>query len=165
MAPECESGAFGEVSVSSDLYSAGKILWSVVTTMNAFSRESPVFGQKSIPNLLPDFPEAWHLQHIFEKTIRQNPQDRCKNAKEALNLARRVQFLILSGYPPLELIDKNCPICGFGVLGAGSGGLHMVFGNPNPPGIVSCQCDYCGFCFAVNRELRAQNLQKKQQLS
>ncbi|MBD2123768.1 serine/threonine-protein kinase [Trichocoleus sp. FACHB-262] len=164
MAPECESGAFGEVSVASDLYSAGKILWSIVTNMNAFSRESPVFGKKSIPNLLPDAPESWHLQHIFEKTIRQNPQDRCKNAKEALNLARRVKFLILSGYPPLELIDKNCPVCGFGALGIGRG-LHAVFGNPNPPGINSCQCDYCGFCFAVNHDLRAKNLQRKQQLS
>lgn len=164
MAPECESGAFGKVSVASDLYSAGKILWSIVTNMNAFSRESPVFGLKSIPNLLPDAPESWHLQQIFEKTIRQNPQDRFTDAKEVLNLARRVKFLILCGYPPLELIDKNCPICGFGVLGPGSG-LHGVFGNPNPPGIISCQCNYCGFCFAINRALRDQNLQKKQQLS
>ncbi len=36
MAPECESGALGEVSIASDLYSAGKILWSIVTSMNAF---------------------------------------------------------------------------------------------------------------------------------
>jgi serine/threonine protein kinase len=164
MAPECESGALDEVSVASDLYSAGKILWSVVTNMNAFARESPVFGQKSMPNMLPDSPGAWHLQHIFEKTIRRNSQDRCKTAKEALSLARRVQFLTLSGYPPLELIDKNCPICGFGTLGAGSG-LHAVFGNPNPHGIISCQCDYCGFCFAINRDLRVQNLQQRQKLS
>lgn len=163
MAPECESGALGEVSVASDLYAAGKILWSIVTNMNAFSRESPAFGQKSMPNLLPDAPGTWHLQHIFEKTIRQSPHDRCKTAKEALSLARRVQFLILSGYPPLELIDKNCPICGFGTFGPGYE-LHAVFGNPNPPGIFSCQCDYCGFCFAVNRELRNKNLEQRQQL-
>ena len=164
MAPECESGAAGEVSVASDLYSAGKILWSAITGMKAFSRESPVFNQKSLVEILPNNPQAWHLQHIFEKTIRHNAQDRCKSADEALNLVRHILFLVISGYPPLEIVGRNCPICGFGKL-SGASGLHMVFGNPNPEGVYSLKCDYCGFCFAVDRELRNQNIKDRKLLS
>lgn len=119
MAPECESGAVGKVSVASDLYSTGKILWSAVTGMNAFSRENPVFNQKSLIKILPDNPETWHLQKIFETTIRQNPLERCKSAEDALNLSRHILFLVISGYPPLEKIhlihvrfsQLNCGAC------------------------------------------------------
>lgn len=164
IAPECESGALGAASIASDFYSAGKILWSMVAGMNAFARESLAFGQKSVVNVLPEHPEVWHFQHIFERTIRHSPEDRCNSTKELLSLTRRIQFLILSGYPPLEFLGHNCPICGFGNLGTGEG-LHAVFGNPNPRGIISCQCDYCGHCFAINRNLRSKNLERRQNLS
>jgi len=46
MAPECESGATGNIGAHSDLYSAGKILWSAVTGQRAFAREKPAFTYK-----------------------------------------------------------------------------------------------------------------------
>ena len=42
MAPECESGSDDVIGIGADLYSAGKILWSAITGLKAFSRENPV---------------------------------------------------------------------------------------------------------------------------
>jgi len=149
MAPECESGFEDLIGVGSDLYSAGKILWSAITGLKAFSRESPVFNAKSMPEMFPDNPRTWHLHHIFEKTIRRDWRNRWGSATQAEAVARRVQFLIESGYPPLEEIGPRCPICGVGELSSFQGS-HMVFGNPNPRGIDSRQCTYCGICFPFN---------------
>lgn len=151
MAPECESGATGDATVGSDLYSAGKILWSTITGLRAFSRENPVYTSKSMTEVFPDKPETWHLHHIFEKTIRRAREDRWNSAEEAVAEARRISYLIRSGYPPLEEIAKKCPICGVGTLDKFEGS-HMVFGNPNPKGIAPVQCSYCGYCFAVSYE-------------
>ncbi len=149
MSPECESGAEGTSTIASDLYSVGKILWSAITGMRAFARENPVFDAKSMVTIFPDNPETWHLFHIFKSTIRKKPEDRLQTAGGCLLLANRVRDLIAKGYPPLELIKETCPICGVGKL-SDFEGSHMVFGNPNPCGIRSFQCNYCGFCFAVN---------------
>lgn len=162
MAPECESGTAAEPTFAADLYSAGKILWSAIANSNAFSRETSAFNAKSMARLFPELPEAWHLHHIFEKTIRHSPADRT-TVKEALAVARRVRFLIMSGFPPLELMQEGCPVCGVGQLGRGEG-LHSVFGNPNPRGIYSYQCSYCGMCFAINREVSKAVLQQRSNL-
>ena len=151
MAPECESGAAGDPDFTADLYSAGKILWSAIANSHAFSRESSAFNAKSMKTIFPDTPEIWHFHHIFEKTIRHSQSDR-STIEDALAIARRVRFLIMSGFPPLEFIQEVCPVCGVGKLGSGQG-LHGVFGNPNPNGIYSYQCSYCGMCFAINRKL------------
>jgi serine/threonine protein kinase len=147
MAPECESGAEGEVSVASDLYSAGKLLWSAITNLNAFSRERPAFASKSMHAMFPENPASWHLHHVFEKTIRHSPGNRFSRVEDALASVRDVRYLIASHYPPIELIGERCPLCGFGVL-SDFQGAHMVFGNPNPPGISAAKCSYCGYCFA-----------------
>ncbi len=160
MAPECESGAAGDITSSSDLYSAGKILWSAVTGLNAFARESAVFNMKSMVSLFPERPDTWQLHHIFEKTIRRDPKNRWKNADEALKDAKKIYFLINAGYPALELIDTYCPICGYGTLQRFEGG-HVVFGNPNPHGISSLQCTYCCICFAINTKKRTEMLEAR----
>lgn len=64
IAPECESGAGGIASFKSDLYSAGKILWSAVTNQVAFARESRAFNDKSLYKLNLKV-MTWHLHHIF----------------------------------------------------------------------------------------------------
>jgi serine/threonine protein kinase len=163
MAPECESGAEGKVGVHSDLYAAGKILWSAITGQMAFSRERPAFTSKSMQTMFPQEPTTWHLHHIFEKTIRHNWQDRWLSAKDALHCAREVRFLIESSYPPLEIIGPKCPICGVGKLGKFEGD-YLVFGNPNPDGILSQQCSYCGICFARDVRKQAQNLDARKSL-
>ncbi|MBN8626038.1 MAG: serine/threonine protein kinase [Planctomycetes bacterium] len=160
MAPECESGAAGDVTWKSDLYSAGKILWSAVTGQMAFSRESAAYNAKSMQKLLPDSPSAWHLHHLFEKSIRHDPEKRFKEPSEALAAARQVLFLITAGYPPIELLNETCPTCGWGKLGSFDGS-HMVFGNPPPRGVRAVKCNYCGFCFAQDMPTLNENISRR----
>lgn len=163
MAPECESGSEDVIGIGADLYSAGKILWSAITGLNAFSRESPVFNAKSMPEMFPENPMTWHLHHIFEKTIRHDWRNRWGSAVEAEAVVGRVRSLIESGYPPLEEIGPRCPICGVGEL-SGFEQSHAVFGNPNPRGIESRQCTYCGICFPFNSLKRRETLDRRKKL-
>ncbi|MCF8144247.1 MAG: serine/threonine protein kinase [Deltaproteobacteria bacterium] len=163
MAPECESVSEGMIGIGADLYSAGKILWSAITSLKAFSRENPAFNDKSMPEMFPDNPSTWHLHHIFEKTIRREWRNRWGSAIEAKAVAKRVRSIIESGYPPLEEIGPRCPICGFGEL-SGFEQSHAVFGNPNPRGIESRQCTYCGVCFPFNSAKRKEALGSRKKL-
>ncbi len=163
MAPECESGSEDVIGVGADLYSASKILWSAITSLKVFSRESPAFNAKSMPEMFPENPKTWHLHHIFEKTIRRDWRNRWGSTVEAEAAARRVRFLIESGYPPLEEIGPRCPICGVGEL-SGFEQSHAVFGNPNPRGIESRQCTYCGICFPFNSLKRMETLNTRKKL-
>jgi serine/threonine protein kinase len=116
-APECEGFSTAPPSIRSDLYSAGKLLWSIVTNKKAFQRESPVFDGLSLARVLPDTPMSWHLQAIFERTIRKDPMNRYATVSEALEAAARVQRRIDGRFLPLEILYKGtCPICGVGKL-------------------------------------------------
>lgn len=163
MAPECESGAEGQAGPYSDLYSVGKILWSSITGMRAFARESPVFNGKSMPELFPDDPATWHLFHVFKNTIRKNPAERRQTAATCRSLVRRIRELIVAGYPPLELMKQSCPLCSVGTFDSFQGS-HMVFGNPNPDGIYAFQCSYCHTCFAIDIKKRNQELEQRRHL-
>ncbi|HEY3277833.1 MAG TPA: serine/threonine-protein kinase [Syntrophorhabdaceae bacterium] len=163
MAPECESGAAGNIGTHSDLYSAGKILWSAVTSQRAFAREKPAFTTKSMAKIFPENPDTFHLYHIFARTIRHDPSTRWHSAQDAISECSAVRRLILHGYPPLEQIFDYCPICGIGTLKDFSGS-HMVFGNPNPSGIYAKQCDYCGMCMAINGNRFRENMKERESL-
>src|SRR4051812_31436403 len=67
-APECLGHADTHPSAQSDLYSAGKILWSMVTSQWPYPREDKYFTSLSLDAKLPEIPIAWHLQRIIEKT-------------------------------------------------------------------------------------------------
>ena len=150
MAPECEAGSDGAITSSADLYSAGKLLWSAVTGSFAFAREAPAFRAKSMKALFPQHPLLWHLQWIFFRTIRHTPTNRWNNAADARAGLSRIDHLLMTGYPPLDLLSSRfCPVCGFGELKAFPGS-HMVFGNPGLRGIDALQCTLCGFCVPVN---------------
>lgn len=163
MAPECESGSEAQVNATADIYSVGKILWAALTGREAFAREAPAFTNLSLQQLFPDNPRIWHLQRIFEKTIRRNPEERWANARDALTQSRRLQYIIESGFPPAEYLGVYCGICGVGKL-KDFHGSHMVFGNPNPSGIRSLQCDTCGYCVAINTELRNKVIEDRRRL-
>lgn len=159
MAPECESGAAGNIGTHSDLYSAGKILWSAVTGLRAFSREKPAFTTKSMPEVFPNNPDTWHLNHIFAHTIRNDPSNRWRTAVDAIVLCEQVRRLILHRYPPIEEVFRRCPVCGVGFLKDFPEGI-AIFGNPTPPGMYYKQCNYCGICMAINGE-RLRDHEKK----
>jgi serine/threonine-protein kinase len=114
-APECSGHSQQEPTTHSDLYSAGKILWSMITNKPAFDRENPVFSHLSLASIFPAVPMSWHLHLIFEKTIRHDARNRYANTADALEWARRVRGLIIDRYKPLEqLADTLCPMCGLG---------------------------------------------------
>jgi serine/threonine protein kinase len=117
-APECESFSGAEPTTKADVYSAGKILWSMVTDQGAFQREEPVFRNLALSLQLPDTPMTWHLHHIFQKTIRHKPDDRYKSATAAIEHGRFVLGLVRGGYPPLEKLKSalKCPVCGVSEL-------------------------------------------------
>ena len=150
--PECEAGNDNSIRVNSDIYSAAKVLWSAITSSRAFAREAPVFNDKSMERVFPTRPETWHLSHIFERTIRENQLDRVQEVVEILRVIRGVLHLIDMGFPPLQEVASRCPSCGLKDLGQFQEG-HIVFGNPNPPGVVSVMCNSCGFGFVRNNEI------------
>jgi len=163
MSPECETGGSGLADINSDLYSAGKILWSAITNRRAFSREKTAFTTNAMTKIFPHNPMTWHLFHIFSKTIRFNYQDRWQNAYDAIMGAWDVLGLIENKYQPLEIIYNKCPICGVGKLDQFNGN-HQVFGNPNPPGIYGERCNYCGYCMAIDYDLYKKKLEEMENL-
>lgn len=144
--PECEAGNDESVGAQSDLYSAAKVLWAAITSMQAFAREEAVFKNRSMDAIFPKQTDTWHLNDIFEKSIREDPRDRCRTAAEMLALVRDVRYLVLGGFPPLLMVRAYCPSCGRRSIREYDEG-YRVFGNPNPPGVASLICDLCGYCF------------------
>jgi serine/threonine protein kinase len=154
MAPECESGASGEIDFRSDLYSAGKVLWAAVANQNAFAREKPAFNDKSMYSLSRST-ETWHLHRIFEGTIRHNPNNRFPSIEEAIRTCRLVNDAIKGGYPPLESLINRCPICGIGELATDPGYPATVthpYRNPLPNSLVPMKCNYCTFWQIFDRD-------------
>ncbi len=166
MAPECESGAEGEISFKSDLYSAGKVLWAAVINQTAFSREPPVFREKSMFALSKNV-LTWHLHHIFERTIRHSPDHRFDSVEEAIRKCRLVRDAIDGQYPPLELLVRQCPICGIGEIATDPGWPATVnhpYRSPLPKDLVPMKCDYCTHWQIFDRDKLLQVLRDRTKL-
>jgi len=148
MAPECGSGATGQITSKADLYSAAKISWAAVVGRKAFAREELIWTTMSLQSIFPDHPATWHLSPILEKTIQEKAYDR-PTPETALELSRKVYSVIESGFPPIELVGKQCPVCGFGEFGGSFSG--QAWGHPPPPNTIFVQCNHCGFYFAQNK--------------
>lgn len=166
MAPECESLSATPVTVKSDLYSAGKILWSAVSNLNAFGRESAVFRERSMKSMFPEEPSLWHLQRVFDKTIRHNPADRWESAEVALIEAKRIRGVIERGLLPVEAIHEgHCPICGIGRLVDPSKAIpvggYALFGQSHPDGVVKKVCAHCGFCALWYRPVQQHSVDRQ----
>ena len=162
--PECEAGNDESIGVHSDIYSAAKVLWSAITSTRAFAREEAVFKDRSMERMFPEKPDTWHLSHIFEKTIRQNPADRVEGTRATLTLIREVRSIIDSGFPPLREVPQRCPSCGLRNIGMFMD-TREVFGNPNPRGVVSIVCNSCGFIFVRNDEIWQRTIKRLEGLN
>ena len=147
-APECEAGNEGQIGIHSDIYSAGKVLWSAITGERAFARERPVFSNKSMKIMFPQTPETWHLMPLFEKTIRREPADRFQSPRFVLSLTSDLKAVIEDGFPPLEKVRPRCPSCGWYKVEQWGQGF-AVFGSGQPYGGDAKRliCKYCGFAF------------------
>jgi len=148
MAPECGSGAGGQITSKADLYSAAKILWSAVVGRKAFAREEPIWKAMSLGSIFPDHPATWHLSPILEKTIQEKVYDR-PTPEAALELSKKIYSVIDCGFPPIELVGKQCPVCGFGELS--TKGAEAGWAKWPPQGISYFECNNCGFYFAQNK--------------
>jgi len=164
--PECEAFTSQQPTIRADLYSAGKILWSLITNKQAFPREKPVFNDLSLNNVFPESPATWHLHLIFAKTIRHKPDDRYPSALAAIVHAKKIKACIVGQIPPLEVLaSPTCPICRVGTLVTPSyfashtlvDGEKFMTGQPDVEVIrhindmeeKHCEghfvCAYCGF--------------------
>lgn len=162
MAPECESGATGDITTLSDVYSAGKILWSAVTGRRAFARERPVFAEMSFESMYPDSYELWHLGEVFRYSVRHNPSDR-RRPERLLWLLRKLRSSVLLQRPPLSRLAKDCPVCSFGTLYA-CDVSHMIFSNPMPRGFEGVKCNICGYAFAIDFTVLNDSLNKRRDM-
>jgi len=162
-APECSSGNDSTIGVHSDIYSAAKVLWSAINSRQVFDREHYVFQGRSMNKMFPRKPESWHLTRIFEKTIREKPENRLQNTSGVLDLIHEVRHLIQSGYPPLEEVQHRCPSCGCRSIGNFEQG-YIVFGNPNPRDVISAICQQCGFGFVRKTTVLQENIKKRLEL-
>ena len=149
--PECEAGNDESIGVRSDIYSAAKVLWAAITSRQAFAREEPAFRDRSMEAIFPELSETWHLAHIFKFTIRRNPADRCRGSDELIQLIRNVRRIVQGGFLPLQRLRAYCPSCGWPTILEFREG-YRVFGNPNPAGVRSLECNLCGFAFVRNTE-------------
>ena len=111
-APECEAGNPNEITIMSDVYSATKVLFSAITSRYAFAQQRPVFDNWSMEKLFPNKEETWHLNRIFNSTIRNDPENRTLNTELMLLQIEEIQRLVKMGFPPLEGVIKYCPSCG-----------------------------------------------------
>lgn len=162
--PECEAGNDESIDVRSDIYSASKVLWSAITSKRAFAREEAVFKDRSMEQLFPTKSDTWHLSHVFEETIRQNPSHRVQDTGGTLALISEVRYLVERGLPPLREVPARCPSCGLKGLTLYKDG-YRAFGNPNARGVVPIICNSCGFVFLRNNEVWETNVQRLEGLS
>jgi serine/threonine protein kinase len=153
-APECAPHSGRTFSVSTDLYSAGKIVWSALTDRQVFEREKQAFSNCSMKDMFPEHPNRWHLQRIFEKSIRLDPANRFQSAVQARVVAEQIFNLMTTHALPIEQLLNHCPICRMGklvdpgrVVAVGS---YILFGGQGQAqGVSSYVCDNCGYCFRI----------------
>ena len=151
-APECESGGTPVEGVHSDFYSASKTLWSVITSRRAFSREESAFRENSMHALFPNIPETWHLQRIFERSIRKDPANRFRRTEDALELLAELRYKINRKLPTPEIAHTRCPSCG-GKYFSELPGTEDVFGSPHHREFKVVQCNSCGFVILRNHAI------------
>ena len=111
-APECEAGNDSDITVRSDIYSAAKVLWSAITSKEAFAREQPVFQNLSMKEMFPNSPETWILDLIFERSIRKEPENRFPYTVAALDLVGELIDFFQRGHSSVEDTMLRCPGCG-----------------------------------------------------
>lgn len=166
-APECADHSTAPATISADLYSAGKILWSLVTNKPAFEREGPAFRERSLHRMLPNDPPTWHLTEILENTIIGKPDGRYMDTTRALIHASEVRERIQDGYDPLEsvLATFRCPLCGHANFSVADGYFPSPIVNPALQRRPTYHmCNVCGYVCIIFKDALQLRLDKRSQL-
>ena len=161
--PECGPHESTPIKIYTDIYSAAKVLWSAITSKKVFDHEEKVFNELSMKSMFPNKMETWHLNRIFQKTIRKNPNDRHWKSEEVLFQIADVKRLVRGGYPPQEGAHLFCPSCGQKKLGKFDKG-YVVFSNPTNSFASPRECKACGFVFVHNMDLINQKSEETKNL-
>lgn len=111
MAPECEAGADDQVTIQSDLYSLGKILWCLFTGLRPFAREEAGFKTEALAELLSCHSAAGFILEIMLRTVRRDPSHRLATANALAVEARDYVTRIRAGEAHLSHAAKRCPAC------------------------------------------------------
>ena len=160
--PECGSGSQFQIGTHSDIYSAAKVLWSTITSERAFDRESPIFNSKSMENMFPHDEETWHLNRLFARTIRYDPNDRYSNTEQVLLQIAEARHAINGGFPPLEAVQNRCPSCGLKAVKTARD-PRQFFNTYVGRGYTTYECSMCGFIFVRGTTTLENNTKKPSQ--
>jgi len=141
-------------------------LWSAVTNQAAFARENPAFNNKSMRALNLRV-ITWHLHHIFEGTIRHNPEHRFASTEHAMEVIQGVHNTMMMSGLPLEKIGVLCKVCRFGEIKPPPGWPAQVnhpFQSDLRKGLEPVWCDHCGSFDVVDRDLLSVELSRRAKL-
>ena len=146
--PECGAGSQLEIGTHTDIYSAAKVLWSIVTSEGVFEREDAITTNKSMESMFPLNRETWHLNRIFRRAIRYEPNERFQQSEQVREQLNEVRRLVKGGFPPLEAVKDYCPSCGLKGVNLGGNRGHQAFESLNlARTYLSYECIVCGFAF------------------
>lgn len=141
--PECGAFSLYTTGTHTDIFSAAKVLWSVITSKRVF--DSPVIEEHtSMKEMFPHNGETWHLKRIFEKSIQQDPANRFGSTEHALLQIDEIRYVVKGGYPPVEEAPARCPSCGLKSM-ITSSNPHHLFGGISNRNFRMSECRECGF--------------------
>jgi hypothetical protein len=77
---------------------------------------------------------------------------------EMLELSKKILSVMDAGFPPIELLGKQCPVCGFGDLTTEH--AWKGWGKGPPEGMAYFVCNHCGFYFAQDKTTYNKNVKR-----
>ncbi len=158
--PECEARSKLEPGTHSDIFSATKVLWSIITSQRVFGREETDLDDNSMQVMFPTDEETWHLDQMFRRIIRYNPNDRPQSAKHVILLINLIRYDINNKLPPLESVADRCPSCRRkGIQNTSL--LHQLIGGDLDKDYTAYECSTCGFIFARRHETLNRNIRNQ----
>lgn len=148
--PELEDGRADEVSVASDIYSAGKVVYYLMTGA-MFARERHREEQYDLTLRLSD-PYFESVSRILDQTITVDPSDRLDSAGRMAELIEEATVTLSNRHPiPGKEDTYRCIFCGVGkyqkVAISGDSEAHnagYAEGNIGYSHMVFMECDNCG---------------------
>ncbi|MCZ0939406.1 MAG: serine/threonine-protein kinase [Caldilineaceae bacterium] len=159
--PECGAGSQLEIGTYTDIYSAAKVLWSIVTSEGVFEREGAITTNKSMEKMFPLNRETWHLNRIFRRAIQYEPDQRFQKAEQVQEKINEIRRVVKGGFPPLEAVKDYCPSCGLKGVRIGKNGGRQAFDTLNLFRTYrTFECTICGFSFIRRHETLEKSIEE-----
>ncbi len=141
--PECGAFSKFKVGTHTDIFSAAKVLWSVITSKRVFDSHS-IEDHTSMQSMFPHNEDTWHLNRLFENTIQEDPANRFNRTELVLLHIDEIRHVVTGGYPPAETASSRCPSCGLRSIRSSANPRHL-FGYFSTRDYTMSECELCGF--------------------